>query len=198
MPVDVMPVGVVYLARHGRTVLNAEGRLRGHLDPPLDDVGQEEVLRLARDLGHCGLTEVISSPLRRAMDTARAIADVAGLGVTEEGRLIDRDYGRWAGADPEDVRSQWGDLDSAPGIEAISSIERRVRSLLDEVGQRLSAGPVVLVAHDAVNRTLLASIDPGLGGAESIRQRTACWNELVLMPEGWRVARVDVKDEPAT
>lgn len=198
MPLDSAPVGVVYLARHGRTMLNAEGRLRGHLDPPLDDVGRQEILRLARALGGCGLTRVISSPLRRAMDTARAVADVAGLGVTAEGRLIDRDYGQWTGARPEDVRSQWGDLDSAPGVEAVSSVEHRVRSVLDEVGQDLSAGPVLLVAHDAVNRFLLASLDPASSDAESIPQRTACWNELVLLPAGWKVTRVDMKDEQPT
>lgn len=189
---------VVYLVRHGRTALNADGRLRGHLDPPLDDVGCEEVLRLARAFHGRSLSRVITSPLQRAVDTGRAIAAEAGLEASTDERLVDRDYGPWAGERLDDVRARWGDVDSAPGVEARPSIEHRVRSVLDEVGELLTGGAVVLVAHDAVNRILLSSLDPELGDPDAISQRTACWNELVPSPDGWIVVRVDAKDEPAT
>ena len=67
---------VVYLVRHGRTTLNAEGRLRGLLDPPLDEIGQRQV----EDLGaaFASLSErphrVVAGPLLRAQQTASAIA----------------------------------------------------------------------------------------------------------------------------
>ena len=192
------PSGVVYLARHGRTALNADGRLRGHLDPPLDEVGAHEALRLAHALGRRGLSKVIASPLQRATDTAHAIAAEAGLEASSDVRLMDRDYGQWAGERLQDVRERWGDVDAAPGVETLPSVEQRVRSLLDEVARSLTEGPVVLVAHDAVNRILLASLDADLGDPDGIPQRTACWNELVLTPQGWSVTRIDQKDEPAS
>jgi probable phosphoglycerate mutase len=61
----------VFLARHGRTALNAEGRLRGLSDPPLDEVGVAEVARLAEALAPKHPTAVICSPLQRAVATAQ-------------------------------------------------------------------------------------------------------------------------------
>ena len=57
--------------------------------------------------------------------------------------------------------------------------------------------PVVSVSHDAVNRALLAHLDPNLGPANTIDQRTACWNELVHVVGDWRVTRVDQKPPTA-
>jgi broad specificity phosphatase PhoE len=59
------------------------------------------------------------------------------------------------------------------------------------------AGPIVLVAHDVVNRLLLAWLSPALGDWHTIPQRTACWNLLTRADGEWRVERVDQKSEPA-
>jgi len=83
----------VFLARHGRTALNAEGRLRGLSDPPLDEVGIAEVARLAEALARKHPTAVICSPLQRAVATAQAIGSASGAPVTVDARLNDRDYG---------------------------------------------------------------------------------------------------------
>jgi broad specificity phosphatase PhoE len=53
----------VYLVRHGRTHLNAEGVVRGHLDVPLDDAGRDQAQRLAHMLIGLEVAAVISSPL---------------------------------------------------------------------------------------------------------------------------------------
>lgn len=50
-----------------------------------------------------------------------------------------------------------------------------------------------MVAHDAVNRALLTSLDPELGPEQSIGQRTACWNEIERVDGRWRVLLVDRK-----
>ena len=62
----------VFLARHGQTALNAQGRLRGLSDPPLDEVGIAEATRLAAALASKHPTAVICSPLQRAVATAQA------------------------------------------------------------------------------------------------------------------------------
>ena len=61
----------VYLVRHARTALNADGRLRGHLDPPLDDVGRSEARELAVVLASLRPVRVVTSPLRRASTPRR-------------------------------------------------------------------------------------------------------------------------------
>jgi probable phosphoglycerate mutase len=181
----------VFLIRHGRTAMNAAGRLRGHLDPPLDDLGQVEAFELARELAYSQPARIVTSPLLRAVQTARPLCSSLKMEPTTEPRLIDRDYGRWVGHDPADVVARFGSLDAAPGVEPREQVIERARAVLDEQDPYLAAGPVVLVAHDVVNRLLLASLDPGLGSAESISQRTGCWNVLVRVDGGWRIEQTD-------
>ena len=181
----------VYLARHGRTALNAEGRLRGHLDPPLDDAGHAEAAALAGVLSALRPIRIVSSPLRRAVETAQAISSHLGLDVTVDERLIDRDYGPWAGTTEAEVVSEFGSLDDAPGVESRHALLARARDALDAVLPLLTEGPVVLVAHDAVNRALLADLAPELLTRGPIEQHTACWNMMVREPGRWRVTRVN-------
>ena len=183
----------VLLVRHGRTVLNAENRLRGRLDPDLDDVGRAEVHALAEELAALSPARVVSSPLRRAMQTAEAIARLAGVRVVVEHGLIDRDYGQWAGHTRDELIRAWGSADRAPGVEPTERVLCRASVVLVQQCDFLGPRPVVLVSHDAVNRALLAHLDPALGPASSIGQRTACWNELVHVMGNWRVTRVDQK-----
>lgn len=158
---EPMPVTHV-LARHGRTVLNAQGRLRGRLDPPLDELGRAQAARLAEllvPLVAGWRHPIVSSPLARTIQTAQAIAARTGLTVTIDERLIDRDYGQWAGHLRDEVLGRWGSLDAAPGVEAHAQLDARVRSILDE---SVEWEPVVLVTHDAVLHVLLGHLDPRL------------------------------------
>jgi broad specificity phosphatase PhoE len=90
---------LVYLARHGQTALNESGVLRG---------------LLGKALGPRRPSLVVASPLRRARETAQPVADHAGLTVTADGCLLDRDYGPWAGTPKDTVAAQWGSVDEAP------------------------------------------------------------------------------------
>lgn len=183
----------VLLVRHGRTVLNAENRLRGRLNPDLDDVGRGEVELLAEDLAALHPARVVSSPLRRAMQTADAIGRRAGVRVVVEQGLIDRDYGQWAGHTRDELNLTWGSLDQAPGVESTELMLYRASVVLMQQFGYLGSRPVVLVSHDAVIRALLAHLDPNLGPANVIDQRTACWNELVHLMGDWQVVLVDQK-----
>ncbi len=156
----------VLLIRHGRTELNAAGRLRGLLDPPLDDVGRTQVDRLAARLAPMitsgKAAKVLTSPLRRAVQTAQAVADRTGLPVEVDQRLTDRDYGEWAGQPPDEVARRWGSVDDAPGVEPREKVRARVCSLLHEPA---NGALVVLVSHDAVLHAALESLDPDLATA---------------------------------
>jgi broad specificity phosphatase PhoE len=178
----------VYLARHGRTALNAEGRLRGLSDPPLDEVGSAEVARLAEVLATKKPVAVVCSPLQRATATAQAIGTAASAPVTIDVRLNDRDYGPMTGLRRDAVEHRYGSIDSAPGVEPISALADRARRAFFELVAELGPGPVVMVSHDAFNRALLKELDPSL---EQIGQRTACWNQLSLVDGTWQVDAYD-------
>lgn len=179
--------GAVIVVRHGRTAFNIAGRLRGHLDPELDLAGRREVNRLARTLAPCNIRHILSSPLKRAQQTAVAIDQMHHVGVTTDKRLIDRDYGTHAGALKTDLITEWGSIDAVPGIEPIEEVRSRVASMLDDLQPRLTEGVVLLVGHDVVNQTILSY----LGAEGPVTQHTACWN-LVLNEGGrWTVAAID-------
>lgn len=185
----------IYLVRHGRTALNAAGALRGHLDPELDAVGADQVLMLGDVLGRLSLKLVVSSPLRRATETASAVARWAGLEVEKDDRFVDRDYGEWAGHQLDEVVAQYGGVDAAPGVEPASTVLQRARSGLDDVADRIGEGSGVVVSHDAVNRLLLHWIDPSLGEIALIPQDTACFNVIERRDGHWVV--VSVNNAPA-
>jgi broad specificity phosphatase PhoE len=182
---------MLYLVRHGQTRLNAEDRLRGHADEPLDELGQEQAHALAdlfRDVAICG---VVTSPLRRASQTAAAIAAMSGTRLDVDERFIDRDYGPWTGSPRAQIETSFAGLDRAPDVEPASALISRVvlgaRDLL-----QLETDPIVLVAHDAVNRAILASLchntpqDPS-----AIPQRTGCWNQIERDEQSYRAVVVD-------
>jgi probable phosphoglycerate mutase len=181
----------LYLARHAQTSLNADGRLRGRLDPSLDAVGQREADELAEVLAAVHPMRVVSSPLRRAVETARVIAHRAQAPLVIDDRLIDRDYGTWAGALQADVLAQFGSLDDAPGVEPRDTVIDRALDAIDAQAEFMTSGPVVAVSHDAVNRLLLTALRPELRRSGPLRQPTACWNVLSRKGTGWLVEFVD-------
>jgi broad specificity phosphatase PhoE len=185
-------VGCVILVRHARTALNADGRLRGRLDPPLDDVGRKEAAALTSAITRLRPARIVSSPLQRATETARAITTALKHHVVIDPRLADRDYGQWAGHREAAVVAQFGSLDRAPNVEPADRVIARAHSVLEEQRDHVVHGSVVLVSHDAVNKLLLAALRPDLR-IDRIPQRTACWNILVPTRAGWDVQAVDQK-----
>jgi broad specificity phosphatase PhoE len=181
----------IYLARHGRTPLNAAGALRGHLDPVLDSVGQLEASNLGNELDREKLGRIISSPLKRAVATASEVARRAGLEVEIDRRFIDRDYGPWAGRTKDEVIAQWGSLDAAPEVEPELEVLARSMDALNDACRHVSRGPVLVVSHDAVNRSLLTALDKSPGNAETLHQDTGCFNVLERRGEEWSILSVN-------
>lgn len=181
----------IYLARHGRTPLNAAGVLRGHLDPPLDQVGRRQAEWLGDALGCRGITVIVASPLRRAVDTAAAVARRAGLSVETDVRLIDRGYGRWAGMRKEAVEAQWGSLDDAPDVEPAEEVRTRAWEALNDLARRAAGGIAFAVSHDVVIRLALVTIAPDLGDPELLPQDTGCFNTLEETGGRWTVVSIN-------
>lgn len=182
---DAMTVAErVFLARHGRTALNAQNRLRGLSDPPLDDIGRAEVARLAQALAATHPAAVISSPLQRAVATAHAVGAACGAPVSIDERLNDRDYGPMTGRVRADVEREYGTIDDAPGVEPLATLITRACDAFFALVAEYGPGPLVMVSHDAFNRALLGYLDSELVDVE---QHTACWNELSRVDGHWHV-----------
>jgi broad specificity phosphatase PhoE len=175
--------------------LNVSGCLRGHADPPLDDIGRTEAERLAKLFVGVRIGAILTSPLQRARETAAPIAETTGVHPLVVFRFADRDYGRWNGAQRADVERQFSEVDAAPGVESRERFARRVLGAFAAAAER--AGPAFLVvAHEAVNQLIIARLTSSLGDdPDRIRQRTGCWNRLERDDGGWAVAVVDALPE---
>src|SRR5271157_5239352 len=93
MPAPAKPQ--LYLARHGRTAYNHEGRFQGQLPVPLDDTGRAQALELAERAAAHDFAALWSSPLLRARETADIVARRIGLAPREDARLMETDAGDW-------------------------------------------------------------------------------------------------------
>ena len=83
--------------RHGQTFYNSEGRIQGQLDSELSPLGRRQCQAVAAVLATLEIDAVISSPLKRALETARVIAEPLGLGVEIDERLMEINAGVFQG-----------------------------------------------------------------------------------------------------
>lgn len=142
---------MLIVVRHGRTALNAQGRLQGRVDAELDEVGRLQAEALARAvIAQVGeVSEIVCSPLTRARQTAQAFGGTAQV----DERWIELDYGvldgKPLGEVPPDVWHRWRDDPTfAPdGGESHQQLHRRVHDACAELAEVARRRHVVVVTH---------------------------------------------------
>jgi broad specificity phosphatase PhoE len=144
---------MIAFVRHGETEPNRDGLLLGRSDVSLTGRGREQADRLAKTFTDRGVARVLTSPLRRARETAEPIASACGVTPEVDDRLIEVDYGEWeatpfAGLEPEIVRRWRRDADFAPpGGESLAAVAARTGSLCDELLGTRADDVLVAVSH---------------------------------------------------
>jgi broad specificity phosphatase PhoE len=154
------------LVRHEEPDASARGRCYGRLDVPLSAEGRVRSERLGAGLAGLSLAAVYSSPLRRSLDTAAAIAAAANLELRTDERLRELDFGELEGRTYDDVRAERPELYRAwmetptrvrfPGGEAFADLCGRVLAASAEIRAAHAGEAVALVAHGGVVRVILA------------------------------------------
>ncbi len=158
----------LFLVRHGETSWNRAEIFRGRIDVKLNEHGVEQARRTAAILSALNLAAVYSSPLSRALETARYIAEPHGLPVIVEDGLTDLDYGKWQGLTHEEVKEQYVDLyrlwNTAPHKvrfeegESLEDVRRRALEALDRIAARHNGQNVVAVSHRVVTKVVLCAL----------------------------------------
>lgn len=165
---------MIYLARHGQTAYNLEGRFQGWGDVPLDETGRAQARKLALAVAAVEPVNLVSSNIARALETATIVSELVGLepqidprfAETETGEWTDRSFADVAAEDPEaftafvELQAGWG----FPGGESFATQAARVAAGLDDWRARSDTGTTVIICHGNVIR--LALRDAGRDGSE--------------------------------
>jgi len=148
------------LIRHGRTTWNAERRIQGRADPPLDETGREQARRLAQRLRREAPVALYTSPQQRARETADIIGEALGVPVAPDERLREYDVGQVTGLTWEqvverypDVAPRWAEAAEAvefPGAEKGEAFQARVAAAFAEIVARHAGELVGVVVHGGV------------------------------------------------
>jgi uncharacterized phosphatase len=151
----------LYLVRHGETDWNAERRIQGSTDIPLNAIGRAQAATAGRLLARREWDGIYSSPLSRAFDTASIIADEVGLGEpTTIAAIVERNYGEAEGLNWEQLDRMFPDDTPVPGRETHEEVAARVLPALVSLAAAHPGEALIVVSHGGVIRSVLNAVDP--------------------------------------
>jgi probable phosphoglycerate mutase len=158
----------IWLARHGETDANAEGRVQGSLDPPLNDRGREQARELAEQVAPLGIEALYTSQLQRARETAAIVGEKLSLTPRVDARFAESFRGEWEGRLIADIKAEdphgWdGSMAVEPGFrfpggESLEEHAARVEAGLADV--KRGPLPALVVCHGGSIRRVLAARRP--------------------------------------
>jgi broad specificity phosphatase PhoE len=195
----------ILLIRHGETDWNRIHRFQGRSDVPLNQKGREQARALAVVLRHEPITAIYSSPLGRAIETARLIKMFHfSTPFFEEEALVEMDLGdfdgmeakRWA-AQFQDFRKAWQENPESvkmPGGESLKDVQTRAIDALERITNIYPPGSTLLIcSHNFVNLTIVChALEISLNRFRDLQQDTAAIS--VLYKQGYRLWAEIVND----
>lgn len=193
------PRPVIYFVRHGQTDWNAEARLQGQTDIPINDRGRGQAdrngQRLLDLIGDVSGFDFVASPLKRTRETmerARAAMHLPREGYRTDPRLMELNYGAWEGSTLAEIEARepgalarrdldkWNFLPPGPGGESYELLRQRVLPWLGSV-----TAPTICVTHGGVVRIAFVVFD---GMAENKAAALEIPQDRVLKLEEGRLA----------
>jgi probable phosphoglycerate mutase len=187
------------LWRHGQSVWNANDRVQGQTDVELSELGREQAAAAATRLAALKPDALVSSDLRRAADTAAALAELTGLPVRYDERLRERHFGEWQGLTLTEVAERWperyarwrrGEGVADAGVEDMDVLAKRVTAALQEAVVQAPGSTTVVATHGGAARHGTAGL---LGWPEAVAKTLGglgnCrWTDLSFDPvRGWQL-----------
>jgi len=158
----------IILIRHGETDWNTEQVFRGKIDVPLNQTGLAQARAVRDALAESAIDALYASPLARAFETARVLAEGRGLAVGAEEGLIDVDFGLWQGLTKEKVKKDCPDLYSTwltdpelvtfPRGETLLKVQQRAMAALERAMDGNPGKTIALVSHRVVTKVILCGV----------------------------------------
>ena len=150
----------LYVARHGETPWNREGKICGATNVSLNENGKAQALELAEICTNYDIDIVLVSPMRRALATAQAVCERCDLTYIIDPRLYEMNFGEFEGQERlGPCKEDFDFMLKNPGIhckngESLFQVVHRIYSLLDEIKIKYQGKKVLLVCHGTVCRAI--------------------------------------------
>lgn len=158
----------IYIARHGETTWNEEGRIQGRSDPGLSPKGYAQSLALRHHLKECPLSAIYTSTRQRSILTAQPLANHFRLPIQSQPELDEIAFGILEGKllfhFDEEVRSEWERFKDnrfiyrIPGAENYADVAARVKPFVERLLRDHQGQEVLVVGHRVVNRLLIGML----------------------------------------
>ena len=159
----------IILIRHGETNWNKEGRFQGQIDIPLNEKGKEQASKASQYLKEIEFTKAFSSSMKRPYETAKIILKNNNIQIEKIESLVEINHGLWEGKLEEEIKQIWPEMlrdwhekpesVTMPEGESIKQVSDRAISAWNHIcNSQQENDTTLLVAHDAVNKTLLCHI----------------------------------------
>ena len=145
---------MIHIVRHGQTDWNVEGRYQGRLDIDINEKGIEQAKIMRDELLNVKFDKVISSPLKRAIQTAQIISQFDNVGdIIIDERIIERCNGELEGKLKTEIPQNidFNDPNTGYGIETITDFRKRIKDFCDELKNNYKDEDVLVVTHGGVS-----------------------------------------------
>lgn len=142
---------MIYIVRHGQTNWNLEGRYQGRIDIELNEKGKEQAQEIKEKLKEIKFDKVFSSPLKRALETAKIITNEP---IEIDERIIERCNGKLEGKLKNECQNMVDFSDENEqrlGIESLKQFRARISSFLDEIKEKYTGKDILIVTHAGVS-----------------------------------------------
>ncbi len=157
----------IYLARHGETTWNAEGRIQGQSDPDLSPRGYSQSRILLEKVKERPLSAIYTSSLQRSILTAQPVAEYFGLPIQRRSELNEISFGILEGRIlhmEEEARLEWERFKNdrltyrIPGAENYQDVAIRLRPFLRDILSYHQGQEILIVGHRVVNQLLIGML----------------------------------------
>jgi len=158
----------LYIARHGETTWNVEGRIQGRSDPGLSPKGQQQSVALLEQLKDRSLAAIYTSSLQRSILTAQPVANQFSLPIRKESELDEIAFGILEGRNlyqfDEVTKSEWERFKDdrfnyrIPGAENYTDVANRIKPFIEKTLREHEGEEVLIVGHRVVNRLLIGML----------------------------------------
>lgn len=180
------------IIRHGETAWNLEGKFQGREDISLNETGRKQAKNCIDYLSQYKWNRIISSPLKRAKETAEIFNEALECNEIEIfHNLIEMDFGSASGLLPAERTKKFPE-GVIPDQEMIEEVTHRVLDEINRIHLLYPSENIIVVTHGMVISCLMSYLSNGELGSDYRELKNTCINHLVKQNEGWKIEKYNL------